>query len=90
MGRRAAHREQKSQVERLRSALGSYQNSADLIELGAYEKGSQPLLDTMIELKPEFDALLRQTPEEHFPAPGTWKTVLDLVQRLGKGVNSAR
>ncbi|TWC11294.1 type III secretion system FliI/YscN family ATPase [Pseudomonas sp. SJZ085] len=82
--------EQKSQVERLRSALGSYQSSADLIELGAYEKGSQPLLDTMIELKSEFDALLQQTPEEHFPASGTWKTVLELVQRLGKGVNSAR
>jgi flagellum-specific ATP synthase len=83
-------REQKSQVERLRSALGTYQNSVDLIELGAYEKGSQPLLDTMIELKPEFDGLLQQTPEEHFPASSTWKTVLELVQRLGKGVSSAR
>ncbi|WP_429383145.1 FliI/YscN family ATPase [Pseudomonas laurylsulfatiphila] len=81
--------EQKAQVERLRSALGSYQNSLDLIELGAYEKGSQPLLDTMIELKPEFDALLRQTPQEHFPSSGTWQTVLQLVQRLGKGVSNA-
>ncbi|MNQ72119.1 Type III secretion ATP synthase HrcN [compost metagenome] len=82
--------DQKGQVERLRSALGSYQNSVDLIELGAYEKGSQPLLDTMIDLKPEFDALLRQTPQEHFPSSGTWKTVLQLVQRLGKGVSDAK
>jgi len=78
--------EQKTQVERLRSALGSYQNSVDLIELGAYEKGSQPLLDTMIELKPEFDALLQQTPQEHFSSPAAWQSVRQLTQRLAKGV----
>ncbi|WP_460095183.1 FliI/YscN family ATPase [Pseudomonas sp. H2_E02] len=82
--------ERKTQVERLRSALGNYQNSVDLIELGAYEKGSQPLLDTMIDLKPEFDALLQQTPQEHFSASSTWQTVQQLVQRLGKGVSDAR
>jgi len=81
--------EQKAQVECLRSALGSYQNSVDLIELGAYEKGSQPLLDTMIELKPEFDALLQQTPQEHFPSPAAWQAVRQLTQRLAKGIAHA-
>ncbi len=39
----------------------------------------------MIDLKPEFDALLQQTPQEHFSASSTWQTVQQLVQRLGKG-----
>nr|WP_269802855.1 FliI/YscN family ATPase [Pseudomonas uvaldensis] len=82
--------EQKDQVARLRSALGSYQNSVDLIELGAYERGSQPLLDTMIDLKPEFDALLQQASREHCPALDAWGIVLQLVQRLEKGVSHAR
>jgi flagellum-specific ATP synthase len=82
--------EQKGQVERLRSALGAYQNSVDLIELGAYEKGAQPLLDSMIALKPQFDALLQQTPQEHFATSGVWQTVLQLCQRLEKGVSDAK
>lgn len=81
--------EQKAQVERLRSALGSYQSSVDLIELGVYEKGTQPLLDTMIDLKPEFEALLQQTPKEHFATSSTWQAVFQLCHRLEKGVNSA-
>lgn len=82
--------EQKDQVERLRSALGAYQSSADLIELGAYEKGSQPLLDVMIELKPELDRLLQQRPDQHFLAPGPWPSVKQLAERLAKGVSDAR
>jgi flagellum-specific ATP synthase len=81
--------EQKDAVERLRSALGTYQNSADLIELGAYEKGAHPLLDKMIELKPEFDSFFKQAPREHHPIASSWQTIQRLAQRL-KGDGHAR
>lgn len=81
--------EQKDAVERLRGALGTYQNSADLIELGAYEKGAHPLLDKMIELKPEFDSFFKQAPREHHPIASSWQTIQRLALRL-KGDGHAR
>lgn len=81
--------EQRLLVERLRSALGTYHNSEDLIELGAYEKGSHPVLDKMIELKPEIDVLLRQSPEEHIAAEKAWQSVRQLVQKLNQVIGHA-
>lgn len=81
--------EQRLLVERLRSALGTYHNSEDLIELGAYEKGSHPVLDKMIELKPEIDVLLRQSPDEHIAAEKAWQSVRQLVQRLNQVIGHA-
>ncbi len=76
--------EQRQLVERLRSALGIYHNSEDLIELGAYERGSHPVLDKMIELKPEVDVLLRQSPDEHVAAEKAWQAVSQLAQKLNQ------
>lgn len=76
--------EQRQLVERVRSALGAYHNSEDLIELGAYEKGSHPLLDKIIELKPEIDVLLAQSPHEHVAPEKAWQIVRHLAQKLQK------
>ena len=76
-------------VERLRSALGIYHNSEDLIELGAYEKGSHPVLDKMIELKPEIDVLLRQSPDEHVAAEKAWQSVRQLARKLDQVIGHA-
>ena len=74
--------EQKVAIENILAALGTYQGSADLIELGAYEKGSQPLLDKMITLKPDLDAFLRQSPGEHHPVEQSWKVLSQLAKHL--------
>lgn len=81
--------EQRQLVERLRSAMGIYHNSEDLIELGAYEKGSHPVLDKMIELKPEIDVLLRQSPDEHISADKAWQAVRQLAQKLNQVIGHA-
>lgn len=80
--------EQREHVECLSSAMGAYQASADLIELGVYEKGTQPLLDAMIELKPELDALLRQSPIAQRKAGVPWGEMRRLALRL-KGAGHA-
>ncbi|EKT4477126.1 FliI/YscN family ATPase [Pseudomonas putida] len=77
-------KQQKQAIERVRSAMGVYRNSETLIELGAYEKGSQRLIDLMIELKPDLDALLAQSLDEHCTVQKTWQTLYGLAQQLNR------
>lgn len=76
--------EQKELIELVGNAYGAYQQSADLIELGAYERGSNPLLDRMILLKPELDGLLKQSPSQHLSAGHAWKLVKEFSLKLGE------
>ncbi|MGN6869793.1 MAG: FliI/YscN family ATPase [Solirubrobacteraceae bacterium] len=49
---------------RLRSALAAYREKEDLISIGAYQPGTDPLLDATISLRPRIDAFLRQRVDE--------------------------
>lgn len=51
------HQQQAQIVKRLYSA---YENSRDLITIGAYNKGSDPIVDAAIKLKPQMDQFLQQ------------------------------
>lgn len=74
--------QQRLLVARLRSGLGLYFQSKDMIELGAYAKGSDPLLDRMIALKPEMDALLQQAADEPVSPGQAWRSVHHLARCL--------
>lgn len=49
-----------SVVQRFKQLLSSYQRNRDLISVGAYAPGSDPLLDTAIRLYPQMEGFLRQ------------------------------
>ncbi len=49
----------------LRALLSAYARSEDLIRIGAYSKGADPVLDRAVAVLPELQAFLRQTPQEH-------------------------
>jgi flagellum-specific ATP synthase len=51
----------------LRQYLAAYKDKADLIAIGAYERGTDPITDRAIELKGEIDRFLRQGLEEYDP-----------------------
>ncbi len=57
-------------AQEARALLAAWHDKRDLIAIGAYEHGSDPLVDRALELKPAIDAFLRQavdapsTPEE--------------------------
>lgn len=53
----AEHREA---AARLRELISAYRENEDLINIGAYVKGSSPQVDRAIERKAEIDRLLRQ------------------------------
>jgi FliI/YscN family ATPase len=68
---------QKEAMRRLRGALAAYRDSEDLIQLGAYVAGSNPMLDASIRLRPELTEFLRQ---DHMENSGIQETLTRLEQ----------
>jgi flagellum-specific ATP synthase len=73
---------QKQAGQRLRQALSAYREAADLIQLGAYVAGSNPLLDASIRMRPELLEFLRQDHTEKCPIEQTLAGLEDLAKRL--------
>lgn len=48
----------------LRSLLAAHTDARDLIDIGAYVAGSNPVVDRAIALKPQIDGFLRQTVDD--------------------------
>jgi flagellum-specific ATP synthase len=67
---------------RLRSALASYREKEDLISIGAYQPGSDPLLDAAIALRPAMDSFLRQTIDDLTSAHDADQALLSLAAQL--------
>jgi flagellum-specific ATP synthase len=51
---------QKQSATKMRQALAAYRDSEDLIQLGAYVAGSNPVLDAGLRLRPDLLSFLRQ------------------------------
>lgn len=62
----------------LREALARVHQAQDLINLGAYTKGSNPQLDAVLAIQHEIDRFLRQDPD----APSSRQESLAALQRL--------
>ncbi|HUO69132.1 MAG TPA: FliI/YscN family ATPase [Solirubrobacteraceae bacterium] len=50
--------------QRLRAALAAYREKQDLISIGAYKPGTDPVLDAAVALRPRIDGFLRQAVHE--------------------------
>jgi flagellum-specific ATP synthase len=59
-----ADTEHLSKSYQFRKLLSAYAKSEDLIRIGAYTKGADPVLDRAIVALPELNTFLRQTPRE--------------------------
>jgi flagellum-specific ATP synthase len=56
--------EERPLVAEARRLLRVYEDAAELIQLGAYRPGTDPLTDRAIEMRPKLEALLRQDERE--------------------------
>lgn len=65
-------------VRALRRTMATYREHADLISIGAYQRGSNPQVDLAIDRKEEIDALLRQNVRDAADV----KTARDVVAAL--------
>ena len=63
----------------LRSLLAAHRDKADLIAVGAYERGTDPRTDRALELRGPIEAFLRQAVEDATPAPDADARLLELL-----------
>lgn len=54
-------------MRRLRVLLAAYARAEDLVRIGAYQKGADAVLDRALEILPEIQRFLQQTPRERAP-----------------------
>ena len=63
-----------------RQLLAAWREVRELVEVGAYAPGSDPIADLAIRLRPELDAFLRQAPDEVVPAEQSWQQLAALLR----------
>ena len=77
------HRDSANLIQRLE---GSFRDKEDLILVGAYQKGTDPLVDTAVALREPVLSLLQQPPEESTDLAGTTEMVLALAGQAASGL----
>jgi len=80
---RVTTREQKNQAGRLREIMAARKAAADLIDVGAYVAGSNPLVDTALAHTAEINAFLRQDADAPSRAEDSWARLTELTTMLG-------
>jgi flagellum-specific ATP synthase len=66
-------------AQQVRTLLAAYKDKADLIAIGAYERGTDPLTDRAIDARPVLEDFLRQAVDEPTAAPDTEQRLLTLL-----------
>ena len=69
-------------AQKIRESLSIYQQSADLIQLGAHVQGANPRLDQSIRIRPQIISYLRQDAESYSPPDETRNGLFSLVKQL--------
>ena len=71
--------EQRTAATELRRLLAAHREARDLIEIGAYVAGTNPLVDRAIALRDVTDLFLRQDMEDVTPAEQSWSVLSQMV-----------
>ncbi|MCA9167693.1 MAG: FliI/YscN family ATPase [Planctomycetales bacterium] len=71
--------EHQEAANKLRALMATYDEVADLIRVGAYEKGSSTQIDTAVRLMPVVNTLLQQRPDEHTRYEDTEKVMTQIA-----------
>lgn len=67
----------------LRRVLAARKNAQDLIDVGAYKTGTNPLVDAALAHEDAINAFLQQRMDDQTPAPEAWKSLEQLTHLLG-------
>jgi flagellum-specific ATP synthase len=68
-----------AKTQTLRGLLASYSASEDLIRIGAYQKGPDPVLDRAIAVMPQLSGFLQQGPGDSAPLQDTIAKLLAIT-----------
>jgi flagellum-specific ATP synthase len=72
-------KEQRSASTDMRRLMAAYRDAKDLIEIGAYVAGTNPLVDRAVELREAMDGFLRQDVDDVTPAQEAWDWLARIV-----------
>ncbi|WP_448614127.1 FliI/YscN family ATPase [Modestobacter sp. URMC 112] len=70
---------QMTDAREARRMLGALRDVRELIEIGAYQAGSDPLVDRARRLAPDIDAFLRQATADHTSPAESWARLHQIV-----------
>ena len=71
--------EQLTRANHFRRLWTLYQQNRDLIQVGAYERGTNPELDEAIQKRPLLEAFMRQDESERFDSDATLNALNGIV-----------
>ena len=71
--------EQRRAGTTLRALLAAHRDAKDLLEIGAYVQGTNPLVDRAVALDAPITAFLRQDLDDRAGIADSWSRLLDLV-----------
>jgi flagellum-specific ATP synthase len=69
--------------QHMRSALAAYREKEDLISIGAYQRGTDPLVDVAIDNRPAINSFLRQPVEDLTTADEADERLLTINAAMG-------
>jgi len=69
-------------AQKVREAMAAYEESKDLIELGAYVAGTNPRLDAAVRLQPEITEFLRQDTSSDAALSDSIGRLIGIAERL--------
>jgi flagellum-specific ATP synthase len=75
--------EQKAVATRLRRVMAARRQAQDLLDVGAYVAGSNPLVDAAVAHGAAIDGFLRQGMDERAPSADSWTRLAALVAAMG-------
>ena len=81
-----ASSEHRKAAATVRELMAVYRANEDLINIGAYAKGSNPRVDLAIKMYPAIQKFLRQDIEENISLAQTVEMLQTLVAEVGEGV----
>ncbi len=78
-------KEQKHDAATLRKVLAARASAQDLIDVGAYQPGSNPLVDAAVANEVGINSFLQQSMDEQVPAQQSWAGLHALVTKISGG-----
>jgi len=71
--------QQRQAANHVARLMAAYREKEDLIAVGAYQRGSDPTVDTALQLRGDIESFLIQPPEERTPFTETRRRLLEIA-----------
>ena len=80
---RVTSREDRQAAGALRKVLAARRAAQDLLDVGAYQRGTNPLVDAAVEHESAINGFLQQGMDEQTPADAAWSRLHQLTRLMG-------